>query len=646
MQNMTEQQKLEYQKRQLHLAKKREYGVKYRARKRLETTSSIPPQKPPSNAKPHVKSIKQEISLPPALINAGRHSPSMLEVNVPSLPIDSEGNLIPTPPILSAENSIDFETLIKCDNLPIMRPVQKPVNVRPSLGNPVVLANGHSRRVTRSNTVDSRSNSPKPNKNNLPSHLIQTVNYSFTSHRYSDSDGFKKRFANFVNYSAGCLPSKTEKLSFNELRSVKEALNETWTDEERVELEQMMSRYWYDIHPCWKIKKESQIIERRDYACSVNDSKNESHKTKDLTKILIRKDYLPQNNNAMETGGTEEHFFRNERLVNSAKSGETEFFINDLVKQPSKDETINRNDKKNYKNRFCKLLKVRAEPNNVSSESGKEQKFKEIDMKSDEDVKNYLIATVPGMTDFEFFEMPEAERSSVVEIVHIKSAETSQDPKNSSDDSNPSSSASGSVTTVVSNQSASQDKKNETKKAPTQVTAHIQRIGHPLQISSGGVIKASTSSEPNNRPKYLLQRTVASPVSSASTQLKNQTLINVLSHQVLVPGNKPNSNPNKITVTNGSGSSTQPSGTNVILNNFKSGQTPTKIVKTIPQNWTLSPSITTNAGSSPVTLSTVSSSQANSQHLLQILNSPPNIRKNLTITSTQQMQGEFFNGFL
>lgn len=652
------------EKRAIRLAKRRAYDADRRKRLRLEraqqaSTSSTPPvTKRPSNAKSKTKNVKKEISLPPALINAGRHSPSMLEVNVPSLPIDSNGRIIPTPP--GAENNIDFEALIKCESMP--RPSQKSVNGRAPLGTPPIgLSNGLSKRITRSNTVDSRSNSPKPSKNNLPSHLIQTVNYSFTSHRYNNtSNGHKRRFANFVNYSAGNLSSKTEKLSFNELRSIKDALNETWTDEERVELEQMMSRYLYDIHPVWKMKKESQIIERRDYLTNVNDSKSETHKTKDLTKILIRRDYLPKNNTGVtETGNTEEQFFRDERLVKSARSGETEFFLNDLMKGPSQDEvtTINKNDKKNYKNRFCKIVKYRKESNRASSsELGKEEdtKLKGIEMKSDEDVKNYLIATVPGMTNFEFFEMPDVERCSVVEIVHVKSADASQDSKNTSDDSNPSSSnassGSGSVTTVVSNQGQEKKSETTTKKTPTQVTAHIQRIGHPIQISSGGVIKASTSSsDPNNRPKYLLQRTVSSPVSSSSsstsTQLKNQTLINVLSHQVLGPGTKTTANANKITVTNGTGvaGTSSGSGTNVILNNFKAGsQTPTKIFKSFPQNWTLSPSITTNAGSSPVTVSTVSSnSQANSQHLLQILNSPPNIRKNLTITSTQQTQGEW-----
>lgn len=148
-----------------------------------------------------------------------------------------------------------------------------------------------------------------------------------------------------------------------------------------------------------------------------------------------------------------------------------------------------------------------------------------------------------------------------------------------------------------------------------------------------------TKSIPNNRPKLMniIQRSAVT--SQATTQMKNQTFVNVLSHQVLVPGKQSvvtsNNTTNRITVTNGT--AVLPSGANsgsIILNNLKSGnQTPTKIVKSFPQNWTLSPSITTRAGSSG-TVVTSSSVQASSQHLLQILNSPPNVRKNLTITTT------------
>uniref|UniRef100_A0A336M5S8 CSON011249 protein n=1 Tax=Culicoides sonorensis TaxID=179676 RepID=A0A336M5S8_CULSO len=640
-------------KRELALAKRREYSARYRNKKRLEAEQSASTSNPPLNQqKTRVKASKpktQEKSLPPALMSSDRHSPSMLEVNVPSLPIDSDGKIIPTPSI-TAENSIDFETLIKCDNLLINRNLIKvQQNGRRSSAAPGSsnrkISNGIPKRITRSKTIDSRSNSPLPNtsnnnntkNNNLPSHLIQTVNYSFTSHRYNDSGGngggLKRKFGNFINYTAGCWPSKTDKLSFNELRSIKDALNESWTDAERVELEQMMSRYFYDVHPISKVKKESQIFEKRNYLkdSGLSDTKNESHTEKNLSKILIRQDYLNKNNAAAEPEiKQEDEFFRDERLVKGAESGRIEFYLNDFLKNGQINENSNKNDKKNYKNRFCKLFKGFERPKIDDSKD----KCKEFDEKSDDDVKNYLIATVPGMTDFEFFEMPEQERFSIVEIVHTKSQDSKKETKN--DESNTSNASAGSSTVVVTSQSSS----NDIKKAPTQVTAHIQRIGHPIQISSGSAIKATTSSEPNNRPKYLLQRTISSqPSVSTSNQVKNQTLINVLSHQVLVPGKNNNSNNTKITVTNGTGVTLTSSGSsmpsNVILNNFKSTpQTPTKIVKSFSQNWTLSPSITTNAGSGPGTL-TVSSSQANSQHLLQILNSPPNTRKNLTITTAQ-----------
>ncbi|XP_063704793.1 uncharacterized protein LOC134834156 [Culicoides brevitarsis] len=598
------------QKRELRLSKRREYDRKRRAKLReMKIVANIASgtSQNSSNAKPKaVKSAPKEKSLPPAPLDAGSNSSVKLEVTIPELPTESAKKVVPksrssTPkPSTEASSALDFESLID-------------VQI-------VHTSSAANKRLTRNS---SRSNSPKPSKNNLPSHLIQTVNYSFTAHRYTDTSGYKKRYAKFVNYAKSCVsPSKTDKLSFNELRSIKDALNEEWTDEDRVELEQMMSRYWYDIHPCLKIKNESQILERRDYDSSVNNSKSDSHKSKNVVKAMIRRDYLPKKNNSMTRGNDENEFFRNERLMKSAESGETEFFLNNLMEQMPKSDV---NDKKNHKNRFCKVLKYEVDTRNVPQNEDPKKNV----TKSDEEVKNYLIATVPGMVDFEFFEMPEQERNTIVEIVHVKS---DMSAKSSSDDS---SSSSAPATSGSSNQNSSQQEKKDVKKAPTQVTAHIQRVGHPIQIS-----KASTSTSVNeaNRPKYLLQRTVttATPSSSAASTsgVKNQTLINVLSHQVLVPGTKTG---NKITVTNGAGGS---AGAPVILNNFKQAgaQTPTKIVKSFPQNWTLSPSITTNAGSSPVTVSTVNSSQANSQHLLQILNSPPNVRKNLTIT--QQTSGK------
>lgn len=451
--------------------------------------------------------------------------------------------------------------------------LKRPASEGPANG---ALTNGesHESRSLRSFRSDQKRGKPDSSQSpELPSHFVQTVNFSLTYAGGSDchtASSSPFAYESDWNYWSTYSDNTTE--SSEKFHKLKNILKK---DDDMSKDSHEFSKYIYGVHPSTNYRLPSMLQIRRNY---VKELTSVDNKLTPKSTILSRRTY-------------DKPISRDTKLLDQFVKPTSSFV----------DQVYQRNNCKNYKNSNCKLNKCHK---SKTLDNADEEKFHTVDDKlksASIDVTKYLSLTVPGMNNFEFFEvLPRNQQTSVVEIVHHISNNSNK----------------GSSTTASGGDSSESSSSNSIESTTAQT-----------RLETSGRAPPPTTPSPSTSSAVVKLDTNESSAPPRNVKLKNALIKSSPTVKLAAPVLTKTPNMKAITIANGSSSTVAPTtsttttitaGQNIILNNFKLCP-PLKNLKTVPSGVIVSSPNPVGSTNNSVTISSASGSQ----QLLQILSTPP-----------------------